>query len=141
MKVIQVMFLLSVFCLSTQLMAQGPGEGRQGRRGQGMNMDTLKVKLSLSDDQVTEFETINEEMRTKRKEIFESSNGDREAMRESMMELRADAEQQIKDILTVEQWGKYEAFQAEMREKRRARPEGGERPRRKKKKVKDTDTN
>jgi len=120
-------------------MAQGP-EGGQGRRGQGINMDTLKVKLSLSDDQVVELEEINKDMRSRRRELFESSNGDRESMRESMMELRAESEQKIKDILTVEQWTKYEAFQAKMRQNRRPGPEGGERPRRKKKKGKKTDT-
>lgn len=140
MKVIRLMFIFGMFCLSTTLFAQGPGQGRPGGRGGQMNMDTLQAKLSLSDDQVEEFKAINIQMREKRRELFEASDGDRESMRESMRGLRDETNQQIKDILTLEQWNKYEEFLKQMRENRRNRPEGGERPKRRKKKSRDTDS-
>lgn len=141
MKAIRLMFIVAMLCLGSTVLAQGPGQGRPGGRGQQMNIDTLQAKLDLSDDQVLEFQEINQQMRAKRRELFESSEGDRASMREPMMALRDETNQQIKDILTVEQWNKYEAFLAKMRENRGKRPEGGERPRRKKKKKKDTDMN
>lgn len=141
MKVIRLMFMLGALCLSLTVFAQGPGQGRPGGRGQGINMDTLQAKLSLSDDQVNEFKQINEGMRAKRRELFEASDGDRESMREAMQGLRAEADQQIKDILTVEQWTKYEAYLVKMRENRGNRPGKGDRPRKKRKKAKDSDTN
>jgi len=121
-------------------MAQQGRQGRPGGRGMEMNMDSLKAQLNLTEDQVVDFQSINESSRAKRREIFQSSEGDREAMREAMTALRAESNQLIKDILTMEQWTKYEAIQAKMRENRAGRPEGGDRQKKKKTKSKDTDT-
>ncbi|MEM6802073.1 MAG: hypothetical protein AAF696_11760 [Bacteroidota bacterium] len=101
-------------------------------------MDSLKLKLALTDEQVGDLEAIRENMRTKRRELFEENQGDREAMRAAMEGLRADADVEIKDVLTVEQWNTYEQLRKEMREQRGDRPREGRRPR-KGKKPKDTE--
>ena len=137
MKLLKYLLLGVLISLGTEIWAQGPG-GR-GRRGMGPNMDSLKVKLSLTEDQMEEMKTIQEDMRAKRREIFESSDGDREAMREEMMKLQASADEQLKGILTFEQWNQYEAYRKELRERRRDGRGDGERPPRRKRK-KDTDT-
>ncbi|MDW3648158.1 MAG: hypothetical protein R8P61_13910 [Bacteroidia bacterium] len=137
MKLLKYLLLGVLISLGTDMWAQGPG-GR-GRRGMEQNIDSLKVKLSLSEDQIEEMKAIQEDMRSKRREVFESADGDREAMREEMMKLQASADEQIKGILTLEQWDKYEAYRKEMREKRRDGRKDGERPPRRKRK-KDTDT-
>ncbi|RQH25791.1 Spy/CpxP family protein refolding chaperone [Okeania hirsuta] len=111
MKLLKYLLLGLLISLGTEMWAQGPG-GR-GRRGMGPNMDSLKVKLSLTDDQVEEMKAIQEDMRSKRRAVFESSEGDREAMREEMMKLQSSADEQVKGILTVEQWDKYEAYREE----------------------------
>ena len=137
MKLLKYLLLGVLISMGTEIWAQGPG-GR-GRRGMGPNMDSLKVKLSLTEDQMEEMKTIQEDMRAKRREVFESSDGDREAMREEMMKLQANADEQLKGILTLEQWNQYEAYRKELRERRRAGREDGERPPRRKRK-KDTGT-
>ncbi|MEM8891830.1 MAG: hypothetical protein AAGD28_27880 [Bacteroidota bacterium] len=137
MKLLKYLLLGVLISLGTEMWAQGPG-GR-GRRGMGPNMDSLKVKLSLTEDQMEEMKAIQEDMRGKRREIFESSDGDREAMREEMMKLQASADEQLKGILTLEQWNQYEAYRKELRERRQGRRGEGDRPPRKKRK-KDTDT-
>lgn len=131
-------FLVCLFSLFMGQVFAQPEGGRRGNRPMGVNMDSLKVKLALTDDQVQDLEAIRENMRVKRREVFEENQGDREAVRAAMEGLRADADTEMKEILTLEQWNTYEILRKEMREKRGERPREGRRPR-KGKKDKDTE--
>ncbi|RQH24193.1 hypothetical protein D5R40_30040 [Okeania hirsuta] len=81
---------------------------------------------------------IQEDMRSKRREIFESSEGDREAMREEMMKLQSSADEQVKGILTVEHWDTIRSLFERKRERRKRVRRRRKAPR--KKKEKETDT-
>src|SRR4051812_44287034 len=82
----------------------GPG-GRGGmRQWGGIPVEQLKEKLSLTDDQVTKLEKINEDMREEfRKEMQELSkdgNLDYAKMREVMPKRMAAMRDKVKTVLT-----------------------------------------
>lgn len=88
-------------------------------------VEQMKKTLDLSNEQADELHEIMlegfENMRKMREEMQDQGGGF-EGMREQFREMREAQDQKIKAILTDEQWEKYEAFQEEMRERRR---EGG----------------
>ena len=86
----------------------------------------LKEELDLNDDQEKKVYEVNLESIKKMSELREkmrSGGGGIEGMREKMMEIREEQNKKMKEILTAEQWTKYEKYQEErlsrMRDRRR----------------------
>lgn len=76
---------------------------------QGM-ADRLKEALSLTDDQVTKVQKIDEDTRAEFQKMFTDPNFDRSQMREKGQALMTAAQDKIKAILTDEQKTKFEQW-------------------------------
>ena len=63
-------------------------------------------------------------------EAFANSEGDREAMRETMQAIREEHKTELKKYLTSEQFASWEKIQAERRGKRKERRKHDEKPQR-----------
>ncbi|MFD1874135.1 Spy/CpxP family protein refolding chaperone [Hymenobacter bucti] len=91
-----------------------PAQGRQGRGG-----DMFK-DLNLTADQKTKVETLMKEQRGQGGMRGGQSGPPSEADRQAMQTRRAEMETKLKDILTPEQYTKYQS----MRPQRGQRPSG-----------------
>lgn len=113
----QFLTLAAVICLGTSLcMAQD--QQREGGRGQRGNMvEKMKTELSLSDEQVTQLN-----------EVFQQNKPAQDGQRpsqEEMQKKREENDAKVKEILTEEQYTKYQKMQQE-RGKNRPQKDGGD---------------
>lgn len=114
-----------------QAQEQGGGEKprqeRRGGGGGGMNVEALKERLGLTDEQVTKLKPIlaaqREEIMAKRKEL--GQDADRQAVMEAMKAIREKYKAQIEAVLTPEQKEKFAKF-AERRPGGPGGPGGGQ---------------
>lgn len=92
--------------------------GRRGGFGRGM-MDRAKKELGLTDDQVKKFEKLMQDSRKSMRDAFrkmrEGGGFDRRAMREMWQKSRKDMNNKIKEIMTPEQFKKYQKMMQDQR--------------------------
>jgi hypothetical protein len=84
----------------------------------------LKEELDLNDDQEKKVYEVNLESIKKMSELREKmrdGGGGFEGMREKMMEIREEQNKKMKEILTEDQWTKYEKYLEERRSQMRDR--------------------
>lgn len=97
-------------------------QGSGGRRG---NMDPkemaerqttmMKDSLGLTDQQLPKVEALNLEYADKFVAARNEADGDRDAMRSTMMAINKEKDVELKKILTADQWTKLEALRKEAR--------------------------
>jgi len=126
--------LLAAPALSAGLGAaqyQGGGYGRpqgyEGRRGPMSVDERLKrmaKDLNLTTDQQTKIKAILEDEQKKAQDLMSDSSGDRQTMRQKMMQLRQDASDQIRAVLDDKQKEKFDKMEQE-RDKRMQNRRGG----------------
>jgi periplasmic protein CpxP/Spy len=113
-----ILFLLT----SWNLQAQRDGGGDPVEMADKMTQ-TMTDSLTLSTAQAAKVKEINldfgNKMAEARKAARESENPDREAMRATMKTLREAHKAALKNILTAEQFAKFEKMDAARQEKRR----------------------
>lgn len=114
------------------LQAQPPGgQGRQFDRDEMVKRQTKDMveNLSLNEDQTKKVSELNEKYAEKMGEIFQNANGDFSGMREKMGKLREEKNEELKTVLTEEQFKKYlELEEKRMEEMRQRRQNGGPGP-------------
>lgn len=118
-------FFSLIMILSLHIFAQPPGGGRgqmmSPEERAEMQINRMKESLALSEEQYELIYAINLDAALQMKEARASAQGDREAMRETMMALRETTNAQIKEVLDEEQYTKFEELQ-----QNRQRPRKGE---------------
>ena len=97
-------------------------QGSGGRRG---NIDPkemaerqttmMKDSLGLTDQQLPKVEALNLEYADKFVAARNEADGDRDAMRSTMMAINKEKDVELKKILTADQWTKLEALRKEAR--------------------------
>jgi len=111
---------------------RGDGDERRRRRGgRGMRMfelpiERLREPLGLSDEQVSQLQTLTAELREKGeglRELFQS--GDYEAAREQMRSLREEMRTGLGEVLTEEQQEKMRELRRDMGRRGRGFGRGG----------------
>ena len=95
-----------------------PGGGQRGRSGPSIEM--LTTNLSLTADQIPKVKAALDEQRQKMGELRNET--DQQVRRTKMQALRTDTTAKMKEILTAEQFAKYEKMGPGMRGNR---PPGG----------------
>lgn len=104
--------------------AQG-GQGMRGAggmmgRGMGMDVDQLRERLKLTEEQLTQIQgvigEIGQQMMEKMREVREQGGMDFDKMREAMEGVRKDARTRIGKLLTPEQMPEFEKLSKEMDE-------------------------
>lgn len=88
--------------------------------------DQMVETLALSDAQKEKIYEVNLKYVNKMREARKEKDGDWTAMRETMIALRTEAQEELNKYLTDEQSQKWESVQAERREKRGTRGKRGE---------------
>lgn len=116
-----IIFVGVVFLIHHSSVAQG----RQGFANRMQErIDTLKVKLALTDTQVVQVKAIYQKAQDDMQKFREENQGgDRMAMMGFMRERTEQTNKEIKAILTPEQQKKFEFVVQEMQEQQRKRME------------------
>ncbi|MGE5315243.1 MAG: hypothetical protein ACM3Q4_11145 [Acidobacteriota bacterium] len=86
--------------------------------------DRLAKELSLTKEQKEKVLEIFTKQQESMRKVFEENQGDRESMRPAMQKVRQESDDQMKKVLTKEQYEKWIAQRAEFQGGRR----GGQRP-------------
>jgi len=81
-------------------------------------VQNLKDRLTLNDEQTTKIRNILEEANSEREKLFELNKDDRDAMRSAMRDLRDETDRQTKQVLTDDQKAEYEKMKEERRKER-----------------------
>lgn len=88
-------------------------------------LEVLTEELELTAEQAASVGQILEEADAQRREVFEADRENREQLRERMMELQSETEQQLADLLTDEQMEKYRSHVEQQRRRfQRSRQDG-----------------
>ena len=100
--------------------AGGPPPGG-GMRGRGPSIEQLTTNLSLTADQIPKVKAVLDEQRQKMGELFQDQDLSQDDRRAKMKEIRDGVMAKMKDILTPDQFEKWQ----KMREMRRPGGPGG----------------
>jgi protein CpxP len=119
------------------VMAQDPapaatqdqaGPPNAGHRGAGQReehqVEFLTKKLNLTPDQVTQVKAIDDDSRTQLMALRQDSTTPQADKRAKMMDIHKASQDKIRAVLTDDQKTKYDALQAQMRERRESRQAG-----------------
>lgn len=107
----KVIGLFLVILISTvSVFAQKDQRGKRGG-DPAQRCEKMIAELKLDEKQAAEFRKINTEFREKMLKEREAIEADRQKMREQMKTLRNDRDEQLKKILTDEQYKQYQEKQ------------------------------
>jgi protein CpxP len=96
----------------------GPQHGRGGPGGmRGNQVEFLTKKLNLTPDQVTQVKAIEDDSRKQSMALREDTSIAGADKRVKMMDIRKASQDKIRALLTEDQKTKYDALQAEMRDR------------------------
>ena len=105
----------------------GPPNG--GHRGSGQReehqIEFLTKKLNMTPDQVAQVKAIDDDSRTQMMALRQDTTTPQADKRAKMMDLHKASQAKIRAVLTDDQKTKYDALQAQMKERRESR-EGGQ---------------
>jgi Spy/CpxP family protein refolding chaperone len=110
------MSLVFLFVVVGNVLAQGMRMSPEERT------DMMAKQLSLTDDQKVKVLEIFKKQDEARRAAYEKSDGDREAMRPVMKQIREDSDKKLKTVLTEKQWEEFEKQRAEMMSRAPAPP-------------------
>jgi Spy/CpxP family protein refolding chaperone len=106
----------------------GGGQGGGGRRGPMSPDDQLKrmtKDFDLTADQQTKIKPILVDAQKKMEDVRNDSSGDRQTMRQKMMQIRQDTNDQIRALLDDKQKEKFDKQQQERQDRPQNRRGGG----------------
>jgi len=112
------LLILGLFVFNLSFAQRGGGDRAAMEERRKAQFEKMVAAVDLSEDQATEIKSINKEYMDKMRAMRRDADGSREGMRETMMKLRKEQKGEIKDILTAEQFVKYEKFEEEQRANR-----------------------
>ena len=116
-----------VACSSMANAQEAKGGKKGGGKGGGrptveQQMEQMTTALTLTDEQKPKVKAVLDDSSKKMRDLFSGGDVPREQMREKLQPIMAEQTTKMKEILTTEQFGKYEKIQ----EERRSRFAGGE---------------
>ena len=102
-------------------------EGKKGRQNIEQRLNTMAEELKLTAEQKTKVKALLEDQAKKMEAMRgEMQNLSQEERRAKMQTNREEMNKKMKEILTAEQFTKYEAQRAEMRKKGEGKKQQGE---------------
>jgi periplasmic protein CpxP/Spy len=107
---------------------QGPPREGGGPRGGRSQVEMLTKRLNLTTDQQAQVKAIDEDTGKQMMALRNDTSLSQDERRSKMMEIRKGSQDKIRAILTDEQKTKYDAMQAEMRERMKERQQQGGAP-------------
>jgi len=122
-----------IFCISSNVTfgqdnpnpetSQQHKPDREVRQEYQAAYNAMLDSLGLTDQQREDVDFINTKYRAQMQQIRQNSDGDREAMRPKMMELREKQNGELKEVLTEEQYTDYQNW---IKENKPSRRKGGQ---------------
>lgn len=106
-------------------------QGQMGPRGRGMEgrqLEMLTQKLNLTADQQAKVKAIDDDTAKQMMAVRNDASLSQDDRHAKMMDIRKSSQDKIRGILTDDQKTKYDAMQAEMRERMKQRQQGGAPP-------------
>lgn len=131
------MAMVAVCCgalCALPLMAQdaAPAAPQQGAEGHGYQRGDatamMTKKLNLTPDQQTQVKAINDDQRSQMMSVRNDASIPQADKRSKMMDIHKVSSDKIRAILTDEQKTKYDAMQAQMKERMKERTQGDSAP-------------
>lgn len=119
--------LCSIPALAQDTAPSGPPPGGRGFGGPGMGarqLEMLTRRLSLTTDQQTQVKAILDDNQKQMEALRNDTSTSREEKRPKMMAIRKSSDDKIRATLTDDQKTKFDAMQAEMRERMGRRGDG-----------------
>jgi len=110
--------IICLFALGTLAMQAQEAPRERPAMDATAQTEKLSTELGLSEDQKSKVLSVLTEARQKRKEARANSNGDRAAMMAQIKEIEQNKDNQLKGILTDDQYKKYEELKAERKAQR-----------------------
>ena len=126
LMLVATMALGMLLACGTAVMAQDNKEGKGGKRGRMTAEERLKQldeSLKLTDAQKPKVKAALEDTQTKMQEAQSAPQEERQAKRQTIM---ADQDKKMKEILTPEQYTKYEEMRPARGGKKGAEKKDGE---------------
>lgn len=117
--------VIAVFSLLVPLLPTVSAVAQPMRMSPEERTAQLKKELSLTEEQAAKVRTILDEAQKESQKLFESSGGDRAALRERMMKKAKETDEKISALLNEDQKVKF----ADLQKQRRARFEQRQRDR------------
>ncbi|WP_035347859.1 Spy/CpxP family protein refolding chaperone [Edaphobacter aggregans] len=117
--------------MMAQDTAPAAPQGQMGPRGRGMEarqLEMLTQKLNLTEDQQTQVKAIDEDTRKQMMALRNDNSLSQDDRHAKMMDIRKSSQDKIRAILTDDQKTKYDAMQAEMKERMKERQQGAAPP-------------
>src|SRR5215469_8354987 len=108
-----------------------PTDGGMGPRGAGMEqrqLDMLTKRLNLTPDQVTQVKAIDDDTAKQMQAVRADTSLSQDDRRAKMMDIHKASTDKIRALLTPDQQTKYDALQAEMKQRMQNRQGGGPPP-------------
>lgn len=118
-NLITAMFLF----FSITLIAQEPNSPRAEMSNEEMatlGAKRLAMQLDLNAQQEEELKTFYVKQMDARRKLMEKSKGERDEMKKERMEMNEEQKEELREILTDEQYVKWEQLQEKRRKGRRA---------------------
>jgi Spy/CpxP family protein refolding chaperone len=116
-KMIKTVAMVAAMFVAVSTVAKAQDAQQQGRRGGGRGpnvVSLLKDSLHVSDAVAAKADSIVKVYQAKNQELMQSANGDMQAVRPKMQELRTEQANAIKALLTDEQKAAYDKLMASM---------------------------
>jgi|WetSurMetagenome_2_1015567.scaffolds.fasta_scaffold528191_1 Spy/CpxP family protein refolding chaperone len=107
-SVIPARLLIGIAVIAVVMLAGATACAQPPRMTAEERTKNLTEKLTLTTDQATKVLAIYKRSEEEMKKLFESSEGDREAMRDTMRAHREKVNKEIEGLLTAEQKVKFE---------------------------------
>ena len=98
---------------------QQQSQNKGNREAMQAAYNAMLDSLHLTDQQREDIDFVNTKYRAQMQQIRQSNEGDREAMRPKMKELRDKQNEELKEILDEEQFAQYQNWMRENRQRRR----------------------
>jgi len=115
------LFIVGLFILagSTVAIAQGQGPTEEQKAQMAEEMESFVASLNLTEDQKTEFKSINEKYRVQMEAVRDSGSGKMSKMRK-LKSISKDKNKEVKAIFNDDQYDRYLAQQEKMKKKMKA---------------------
>jgi len=124
MKSLKLLIIgLFILVSSNVVTAQGQGPSEEQKAQMAEEMEAFVATLNLTEDQKTEFKSINDKYRVQMEEVRDSGSGKFSKMRK-LKSINKDKNKEVKAILNDDQYDLYLVQQEKMKKKMKERRNG-----------------
>jgi len=123
--------LVAALALGTLLVCTNAGyaqQEKQGKKGRGVSVEQqiqrMDTELKLTDAQKSKLTPLFEGQRKKMQELRSDTSLSQEDRREKFRTMREENDKKLKEILTPDQWEKWQKSRQQMMQDRKGKGEG-----------------